>query len=112
MPYQRRIPPVKVELTIEKFNYLIEMLTRYSNDENERIKNLSTKLKEKLLRYSIPRETEENETFIDIRFYPNEASEIIYMLIVNAEEIPVETNYYEVLLKVREAKKEEYQSNE
>lgn len=112
MPYQRRIPPVKVELTIEKFNYLIEMLTRYSNDENERIKNLSTKLKEKLLRYSIPRETEENETFIDIRFYPNEASEIIYMLIVNAEEIPVETNYYKVLLKVREAKKEEYQSNE
>lgn len=112
MPYQRRIPPVKVELTVEKFNYLIEMLTRYSNDENERIKNLSTKLKEKLLRYSIPRETEENETFIDIRFYPNEASEIIYILIVNAEEIPVEANYYEVLLKVREAKKEEYQSNE
>ncbi len=112
MPYQRRIPPVKVELTIGKFNYLIEMLTRYLNDENERIKNLSTKLKEKLLRYSIPRETEENETFIDVRFYPNEASEIIYMLIVNAEEIPVDTNYYEVLLKVREAKKEEYQSNE
>ena len=106
MPYQRRIPPVKVELTIGKFNYLIEMLTRYLNDENERIKNLSTKLKEKLLRYSIPRETEENETFIDVRFYPNEASEIIYMLIVNAEEIPVDTNYYEVLLKVREAKKE------
>ena len=112
MPYQRRIPPVKVELTIGKFNYLIEMLTRYLNDENERIKNLSTKLKEKLLRYSIPRETEENETFIDVRFYPNEASEIIYMLIVNAEEIPVDTNYYEVLLKVREVKKEEYQSNE
>lgn len=112
MPYQKRIPPVKVELTIEKFNYVIEMLTRYASDENERIKTLSTKLKEKLLRYSIPRETEEHKTFIDIRFYPNEASDIIYMLIVNAEEIPVETNYYEVLLKVREAKKEEYQSNE
>lgn len=112
MAYQKRIPPVKVELTIEKFNYLIEMLTRYTSDENERIKTLSTKLKEKLLRYSIPRATEEHETFIDIRFYPNEASDIIYMLIVNAEEIPVETNYYEVLLKVREAKKEEYQSNE
>lgn len=112
MPYQKRIPPVKVELTIERFNYLIEILTRYSSDENERIKTLSTKLKEKLLRYSIPRETEEHETFIDIRFYPNEASDIIYMLIVNAEEISVETNYYEMLLNTREAKKEEYQSNE
>lgn len=112
MPYQKRIPPVKVELTIEKFNYLVEMLNRYTSDENERIKSLSTKLKEKLLRYSIPRESEDGETYIDIRFYPNEASDIIYMLIVNAEEMEIETNYYEVLLKVREAKKEEYQSNE
>ena len=112
MPYQKRIPPIKVELTIEKFNYLIEILTRYSNDENESIKTLSTKLKEKLLRYSIPREMEENEAFVDIRFYPNEASDIIYMLIVNAEEIPVETNYYEVLLNVRKNKKEEHQSNQ
>lgn len=112
MTYSKRIPPVKVELTIEKFNYLIEMLTRYEQEENERIKSLATKLKDKLLRYSIPRKDEEQETFIDIRFYPNEASEIIYMLIVNIEILPVETNYYEVLLKVREAKKEEYQSNE
>lgn len=112
MTYPKRIPPVKVELTIEKFNYLIEMLTRYEQEENERIKSLATKLKDKLLRYSIPRKDEEQETFIDIRFYPNEASEIIYMLIVNIEILPVETNYYEVLLKVREAKKEEYQSNE
>lgn len=112
MPYQKRIPPIKVELSIEKFNYLIEMLTRYEQEENERIKSLATKLKDKLLRYSIPRKDEEQEIFIDIRFYPNEASEIIYMLIVNSENLPVETNYYEVLLKVREAKKEEYQSNE
>ena len=30
MPYQKRIPPVKVELSIEKFNLLVEMLTRYT----------------------------------------------------------------------------------
>jgi len=111
MPYQKRIPPVKVELNIDRFNYLVEILTRYSNDDNEKIKETSTKLKEKLLRYSIPRTTENQETFIDCRFYPNEASEIIYMLVVNTEDIQVETNYYEVLLKVREAKQEEYQNN-
>ena len=112
MPYQKRIPPVKVELNIDRFNYLVEILTRYSNNDNEKIKETSTKLKEKLLRYSIPRTTEDQETFIDCRFYPNEASEIIYMLVVNAEDIQVETNYYEVLLKVREAKQEEYQNKE
>lgn len=106
MAYQKRIPPIKVELSIEKFNYLVEMLTRYANNDNERIKDISAKLKDKLLRYSIPRENEEQGLIIDIRFFPNEASEILYMLIVNTEHLPVETNYYEVLLKVREAKKE------
>lgn len=112
MPYQKRIPPVKVDLSIEKFNYLIEMLTRYTTTENEKIVALATKLKEKLLRYSIPRVTEEQETFIDVRFYPNEASEIIYMLLANTEDIQVDTNYYEVLVKVREKLKEDSQVNE
>ena len=35
MPYQKRIPPVKVDLSIEKFNYLVEMLTRYTTSDNE-----------------------------------------------------------------------------
>ena len=82
MPYQKRIPPVKVELSIEKFNLLVEM-------------------------YSIPRTEEEQETKVDIRFYPNEASEIIYMLIYNVEDLEFSTNYFEVLQKVREAKKQE-----
>ena len=29
MPYQKRIPPVKVELSIEKFNLLVEMGIKY-----------------------------------------------------------------------------------
>ena len=83
MPYQKRIPPVKVELSIEKFNLLVEMLTRYTQMSNERVAQLATKMKDKLLRYSIPRTEEEQETKVDIRFYPNEASEIIYMLFRN-----------------------------
>ena len=59
MPYQKRIPPVKVELSIEKFNLLVEMLTRYTQMSNERVAQLATKMKDKLLRYSIPRTEEE-----------------------------------------------------
>ncbi len=112
MPYQKRIPPVKVDLSIEKFNYLIEMLMRYTTSDNEKIRETATKLKEKLLRYSIPRITEEQETFVDVRFYPNEASEIIYMLLVNTEDIEVETNYYEVLVNARESLKQDNSNNE
>ena len=89
MPYQKRIPPVKVELSIEKFNLLVEMLTRYTQMSDERVAQLAT------------------ETKVDIRFYPNEASEIIYMLIYNVEDLEISTNYFEVLQKVREAKKQE-----
>ena len=63
--------------------------------------------KGKLLRYSIPRTEEEQDTKVDIRFYPNEASEIIYMLIYNVDDLDISTNYFEVLQKVREAKKQE-----
>ena len=56
-------------------------------------------MKDKLLRYSIPRTEEEQETKVDIRFYPNEASEIIYMLIYNVEDLEISTNYFEVLQK-------------
>ena len=80
MPYQKRIPPVKVELSIEKFNLLVEMLTRYTEMSDERVAQLATKMKDKLLRYSIPRTEEEQETKVDIRFYPNEASEIIILI--------------------------------
>ena len=48
MPYQKRIPPVKVELSIEKFNLLVEMLTRYTQMSDERVVQLATKMKDKL----------------------------------------------------------------
>lgn len=107
MSYQRRTPPVRVELTIEKFNELVEILNRYSEDENERIKNNAIRLKDKLLRYSIPREDEENKVFIDTRFFPNEATDIIYMLLVNINGLEIESNYYEELLKIRENNKKD-----
>ncbi len=112
MPYQKRIPPVKVDLSIERFNCLVEILTRYETTDNEQIKELATKLKDKLLRYSIPRTTEEQEEFVDVRFYPNEASDIIYILLANVDDIQIETNYYEVLLKVREKQKVINQNND
>ncbi len=106
MSYQKRIPPVKLDLSIEKFNYLIEILTRSINNDDEKMVAIATKLKEKLLQYSIPRINEEQKTFIDVRFYPNEASEMIFMFLANVEDIQVDKNYYEELVKVREKLKD------
>jgi hypothetical protein len=112
MAYQKRIPPIKIILDIESFNQLVETISIFSeNPLNEKIQAKATKLKEKLLRYSVPR-TEENDTEIDIRFYPNEAEDLINMLIANIKDIEINTNYYEVLLKVREETKKKYNESE
>ena len=56
-----------------------------------------------LVNEELPFETEEKETLIDVRFYPNEAEDLIEILFNSIDEFEVSTNYFEVLLKVRES---------
>lgn len=100
MAYSKRIPPITVELTIEKFNSLIEYL---SNIESEEKNITSNKLKEKLLQYSIPNVTDDDTTIV-IRFFNQEAAQLINLLICCCNQYS-ETNYYEVLLKNRSKSK-------
>ena len=48
-------------------------------------------------------ETEDKETLIDVRFYNNEAEDLIEILFSSIDEFEVSANYFEVLLKVRES---------
>ena len=104
MPYPTRTPSVKLNVNIDVFNSLIERLTKNekSSDKSEDIVISATKLKEKLLTYSVPRTDENEETTIDIRFYPNEASSIITQLLISDNRDVVETDYYSVLLRIRD----------
>lgn len=112
MAYQKRIPPIKIIVDIESFNQLVEIVNKFANNfSNKKIGERATKLKDKLLRYSVPH-TNEAETDIDIRFYPNEAEEIINMLLAELQDIEVTTNYYEVLLKVRSELQKKYTEEE
>lgn len=105
MAYSKRIPPIKIKVDIRSFNFLVEILSIHAEREDEVLAKKSSKMKDKLLRYSVPFETEEKGTLIDIRFYPNEAEDLIYILFNSIDEFEVNTNYYEVLLKVRESLK-------
>lgn len=96
MAYSKRIPPITVELTIEKFNSLIEYLSNIEGDE----KNItSNKLKEKLLQYSIPN-LKDDDTTIVIRFFNQEAAQLITLLI-SCYNQDSDVNYYEMLLENR-----------
>lgn len=113
MAYSKRIPPIKVKLNVEDFNKLIETLENMIDCDNEYYSNKSSKIKDKLLRYSVPINDENEETKVDIRLYNNEIVDLFYILFYGIEDmISVETNYFDVLLQVREKIKEEKMANE
>ena len=113
MAYSKRIPPIKIKLNINEFNKLNEILENLKNSDNELYSKKSSKLKEKLLRYSVPIINENEETKVYIRLYNNEIVDLFYILFYGIEDmISVETNYFDVLMQVREKIKEEKMANE
>ncbi|MCI9434925.1 MAG: hypothetical protein HFI86_06625 [Bacilli bacterium] len=103
MAYSKRIPPIKLVLTIKEYNNLIGVLTEnINNQEDKDIIELAELTKEKLLKYSIPRKKDENTIEIDVRLYVNESADIISQLLYNIGKKITEVNYYQVLLKVRD----------
>lgn len=103
MAYSKRIPPIKLVLTRKEYNYLVGILTNNINDSaNELIIDLATITKEKLLKYSLPRQAENGNVEIDVRLYINEAVDIITEILFYIDGRMKEIDYYQVLLKVRE----------
>ncbi len=107
MAYQSRTPSVKLTLENELFNQLVSILNANSNIglEEENFSQIEEKLKDKLLTYSVPRTNDEGIQFVDVRFFPNEASDMIWQLLLLAgKNIDVDNDYYSVLIQNRENK--------
>lgn len=113
MPYQSKVPPIKLSVSEDFYNLMIETLVRNENVNVDSTDKYAKELKEKLLRYGIPYKTDEEKNVVNLRFYTREASEMIMQLLVfivmNCD-IELLTDYYSVLVKVREAKKQEEES--
>lgn len=111
MAYQTRKPPIRIVVDVDDFNNILELVSIVAVKGDERKSKIAEKMKSKLLRYSVPHTDENGETTIDIRFFNNEAEELIYFLTAILDYKP-ETNYYEVLIKVREKYKKFQEDNE
>ena len=79
MAYSKRIPPIKIKLKVDEFNKLVEVLNNMIDYENERIAQKSSKMKDKLLRYSVPITEEYGTEMVDMRFYNNEITDLFYI---------------------------------
>ena len=55
---------------------------------------------------------EDGTTIVDMRFYNNEIADLFMILFYEMGNIPINTNYYEVLLSVREKIKKSKMSEE
>lgn len=113
MAYSKRIPPIKIKLNVIEFNKLVEVLNNMIDYEDENISKKSSKMKDKLLRYSVPITEEDGTEIVDMRFYNNEITDLFYILFYGIENmISIETNYFDVLVRVREKIKENKTTNE
>ena len=92
-------PSVKMVVTKDLFNRLVGILDSNAklNIEIDGISTNAEKLRNKLLTYSVPREREDKSEVVDIRFFPNEASSLIWQLLLNIDSDELEENYIETL---------------
>lgn len=106
MAYQSRTPSVKLTLDKSLFNQLVSNLeyNRQLELEDENFSAIAEKLKNKLLTYSVPRTNDEDIEFVDVRFFPNEASDMIWQLLVRTEKNDIAEDYYSILINNRENK--------
>lgn len=106
MAYQSRTPSVKLTLENELFNQLVNILNINAQVglEEENFSVIAEKLKNKLLTYSVPRTNDDGINFVDVRFFPNEASDMIWQLLIRVEKNESTEDYYSTLIQNRENK--------
>lgn len=100
MSHLTRTPGIKLTLDKDLFNQLLSVLdyNKNLNIEDENFSNIAEKLKDKLLKYCVPRTNDEGIEFVDVRFFPNEASDMIWQLLLRAEKNDNKEDYYYQLL--------------
>lgn len=96
----RNIPSIKFILDKNNFNQMLEIISKGMTSTNEEIKERTAKIKNKLLRYSIPFEGENKEEQVNILLYQNELTDI-YAIILATLNIKPNNDYYKVLLETR-----------
>ncbi len=103
MPHQTRTPSIKLTLDKNLYNQLLGILdiNIQMNIKDENFSVIAEKLKDKIMKYSVPRINDEDIEFVDVRFFPNEASDMIWQLLLRAEKNANTNDYYSSLLSNR-----------
>lgn len=103
MPVEKKLPPIRLMVGKDYFNKLVSLSD--SNDDFDYLnqtENKNNNLYDKLMKYTFLQDNEQ----VELRFFPQEASEVILLLLCNLKEDNVSKNYYEELIQARKIYKE------
>lgn len=103
MPVEKKLPPIRLVVGKDYFNKLVSLSD--SNDDFDYLnqtENKNNNLYDKLMKYTFLQDNEQ----VELRFFPQEASEVILLLLCNLKEDNVSKNYYEELIQARKIYKE------
>lgn len=102
MSYQTKTPPIRFALTVEQFNKILGTL--YVNEIVEVSTNgfssKAKKLKEKLLKYSVPL-IEDGNNGVQVGFFASEVQDIILQLLVRITPFNNDIDFYSMLLEAK-----------
>lgn len=103
MAYSKRVPIIKLVLTKEEYNNLIEVLTQNIESKNIELQDIAKITKEKFLKYGIPQVNDKGEIEINLKLYINEIIDIVNQLLSYINDKVSKNNYYQVLLKLKDS---------
>lgn len=103
MPVEKKLPPIRLVVGKEYFNKLVSLAD--SKDDFDYLKQNGNKINnlyDKLMKYTFLQDNEQ----VELRFFPQEASEVILLLLCNLKDDDESKNYYEELIQARQIYKE------
>ena len=103
MPVEKKLPPIRLVVDKDYFNKLVSLSDSNDNfDYLNQNENKNNNLYDKLMKYTFLQDNEQ----VELRFFPQEASEVILLLLCNLKEENISKNYYEELIQARKIYKE------
>ncbi len=103
MGYEKKSPSIKLLISRELFDKLVGLIEMNMNlaIDDEKFSITAEKIMNKLLTYSIPK-VENDMEYVDVRFFPNEASDLIWQLLIQNDRKIEKKDYYSILMENRE----------
>ena len=103
MGNEKKSPSIKLLISRELFDKLVGLIEMNMNlaIDDEKFSITAEKIMNKLLTYSIPK-VENDMEYVDVRFFPSEASDLIWQLLIQNDRKIEKKDYYSILMENRE----------